>query len=151
MRGVEIGGAAKNVLAIAAGIVAGRKLGASAAAALTTRGFAELMRFGRAFGARPETLTGLSGLGDLILTCSSAQSRNFQLGRKLGEGASLAEIARAGELAEGVFTAGVLVEMARERSGRDAGRGRDRCGARRALGIDEAIEALMTRPFRAEG
>ena len=72
VRGVEIGGAAKNVLAIAAGIVSGRGLGASAAAALTTRGFAELVRFGHAFGARPETLTGLSGLGDLVLTCSSA-------------------------------------------------------------------------------
>ena len=86
VRGVEIGGAAKNVLAIAAGIVAGRGLGASAAAALTTRGFAELFRFGRALGARPETLTGLSGLGDLILTCSSAQSRNFSLGVALGKG-----------------------------------------------------------------
>src|SRR5205807_5452251 len=80
IRGVEIGGAAKNVLAIAAGIVNGRGLGASAAAALITRGFAELFRFGKSFGARPETLTGLSGLGDLVLTCSSAQSRNFALG-----------------------------------------------------------------------
>ena len=71
LRGVEIGGAAKNVLAIGAGIVAGRELGASATAALITRGFAELSRFGRAFGARPETLTGLSGLGDLVLTCST--------------------------------------------------------------------------------
>src|SRR6476659_2512566 len=115
VRGVEIGGAAKNVLAIAAGIVAGRKLGASAAAALTTRGFAELARFGRAHGARVETLTGLSGLGDLILTCSSAQSRNFWLGRMLGEGRSLDEVSRAGQLAEGVFTASVLVEMAREK------------------------------------
>src|SRR5260370_36238300 len=77
VRGVEIGGAAKNVLAIAAGIVAGRGLGASAAAALVTRGFSELFRFGRAFGARAETLTGLSGLGDVILTCSSAKSRNY--------------------------------------------------------------------------
>src|SRR5205085_11746890 len=86
VRGVEIGGAAKNVLAIGAGIVEGRKLGASATAALVTRGFAELARFGRAFGARGETLTGLSGLGDLILTCSSPQSRNFSLGVALGEG-----------------------------------------------------------------
>ena len=86
VRGVEIGGAAKNVLAIAAGIVAGRGLGASAAAALVTRGFAELFRFGRAFGARAETLTGLSGLGDLILTCSSAQSRNYSFGVALGKG-----------------------------------------------------------------
>src|SRR5512146_2002099 len=86
VRGVELGGAAKNVLAIAAGIVAGRALGASAAAALITRGFAELMRFGKAYGAKSETLTGLSGLGDLILTCSSAQSRNFSLGVAIGKG-----------------------------------------------------------------
>ena len=82
VRGVEIGGAAKNVLAIAAGIVAGRGLGASAAAALTTRGFAELVRFGKAYGAKPETMMGLSGLGDLMLTCSSPQSRNFTLRRQ---------------------------------------------------------------------
>jgi glycerol-3-phosphate dehydrogenase (NAD(P)+) len=151
VRGVEIGGAAKNVLAIAAGIVAGRKLGASAAAALTTRGFAELVRFGRAWGARPETLTGLSGLGDLILTCSSAQSRNFQLGRKLGEGMSLAEIGCAGELAEGVYTAGVLVEMAHERAVETPISAAVTAVLDGALGIDEAIEALMTRPFRAEG
>ena len=86
IRGVEIGGAAKNVLAIAAGIVVGRKLGASAQAALTTRGFSELARLGRACGARAETMTGLSGLGDLILTCSSPQSRNFALGVSLGRG-----------------------------------------------------------------
>jgi glycerol-3-phosphate dehydrogenase (NAD(P)+) len=151
VRGVEIGGAAKNVLAIAAGIVAGRKLGASAAAALTTRGFAELVRFGRAWGARPETLTGLSGLGDLILTCSSAQSRNFQLGRRLGEGVSLAEIGRSGELAEGVYTAGVLVEMARERAVDTPIATAITAVLDGALGIDEAIEALMARPLRAEG
>src|SRR6516225_9066001 len=105
VRGVEIGGAAKNVLAI----VAGRGLGASADAALVTRGFAELFRFGRAFGARPETLTGLSGLGDVILTCSSAQSRNYSYGMALGRG----DAAHAGgALAEGIFTAPVLVEMA---------------------------------------
>ena len=86
VRGVEIGGAAKNVLAIAAGIVVGRKLGASAQAALTTRGFSELVRLGRACGARSETMAGLSGLGDLILTCSSPQSRNFALGIALGRG-----------------------------------------------------------------
>ena len=86
VRGVEIGGAAKNVLAIGAGIVAGRALGASAAAALITRGFAELTRFGRAFGARPETLTGLSGLGDLVLTCSTPQSRNFSFGHGARQG-----------------------------------------------------------------
>jgi len=151
VRGVEIGGAAKNVLAIAAGIVAGRGLGASAAAALTTRGFAELIRFGRAYGARIETLIGLSGLGDLILTCSSAQSRNFSLGVALGKGEA-PELAPEGEkLAEGAFTASVLVEMA-------AARGVDMpiAGAVAAildkrLGVDDAIEALLTRPFRAEG
>src|SRR5437868_1502462 len=99
VRGVEIGGAAKNVLAIAAGIVSGRGLGASAAAALTTRGFAELFRFGAAFGARPETLTGLSGLGDLILTCESVQSRNFSLGLALGKGQT-PYAAQSGKLAE---------------------------------------------------
>ena len=105
IRGVEIGGAAKNVLAIAAGIVAGRKLGASAQAALTTRGFSELARFGRALGARGETLAGLSGLGALILTCSTAQSRNFALGLALGRG----EQPAPGKLAEGASTAPVLV------------------------------------------
>ena len=86
IRGVELGGAAKNVLAIACGIAVGRKLGASAQAALTTRGFSELVRLGRACGARSETMAGLSGLGDLILTCSSPQSRNFALGAALGRG-----------------------------------------------------------------
>ncbi len=86
VRGVEIGGAAKNVLAIAAGAVIGKNLGASALAALTTRGFNELMHFGVACGAKAETMEGLSGLGDLILTCSSAQSRNFAFGAALGRG-----------------------------------------------------------------
>jgi len=113
VRGVEIGGAAKNVLAIAAGIATGRKLGASAQAALTTRGFAELMRFARACGAKPATLTGLSGLGDLILTCSSAQSRNYAFGVALGSAASLD--VRGNGTVEGVYTAPVLVEAARER------------------------------------
>src|SRR6202163_257596 len=107
-RGVEIGGAAKNVLAIAAGIVVGKNLGASAQAALTTRGFSELARLGRAFGARSETLVGLSGLGDLILTCSTPQSRNFALGQALGRG----QAPPSGKLAEGAFTAPVLVELA---------------------------------------
>ena len=114
VRGVEIGGAAKNVLAIACGVAAGLGLGASAGAALTARGFAELRRFGEAFGARPNTLMGLSGLGDLVLTCSSAQSRNFAFGRALGQGRGVAE-AGAGQLAEGVFTASALMRMARSR------------------------------------
>ncbi|RAI41368.1 NAD(P)H-dependent glycerol-3-phosphate dehydrogenase [Rhodoplanes roseus] len=149
-RGVEIGGAAKNVLAIAVGIVRGRRLGASAQAALTTRGFAELMRFGRAYGARAETLTGLSGLGDLILTCSSRQSRNFSLGVAIGEGLSPAEARHSGLLAEGAFTAPVLVEMARERDVDMPIAGAVAAVLDGRLSVDQAIEALMTRPFRAE-
>ena len=130
VRGVEIGGAAKNVLAIAAGIVTGRGLGASAVAAMTTRGFAELFRFGRAFNAQPETLTGLSGLGDLVLTCSSPQSRNFSLGIALGKGEKFGE-AHHGKLAEGAFTAPALVEMAQSQERRNADCRRHRGGARR--------------------
>jgi glycerol-3-phosphate dehydrogenase (NAD(P)+) len=146
VRGVEIGGAAKNVLAIAAGIVVGKDLGASAQAALTTRGFAELSRFGRALGARGETLVGLSGLGDLILSCSTSQSRNFAAGLALGRG----EPPPAGKLAEGISTAPVLVELAASHhvdmpvaaavANILAGR----------LSIDAAIEGLLARPFKAE-
>jgi glycerol-3-phosphate dehydrogenase (NAD(P)+) len=150
VRGVEIGGAAKNVLAIAAGIVEGRRLGASAAAALTTRGFAELVRFGKAFDARPETLTGLSGLGDLILTCSSRQSRNFSLGIALGEGRSLEE-AQRGKLVEGIFTAAVLDAMANARGVELPIAAAVAAVLDGRLDIDAAIESLLTRPFRAEG
>lgn len=146
VRGVEIGGAAKNVLAIAAGIVAGRRLGASATAALVTRGFAELARFGRALGARTETLTGLSGLGDLILTCSSPQSRNFSLGIALGEGR-----APDGKLAEGAFTARALVELAGEKSVEMPIATAVAAVLDGKLSVDQAIESLLTRPFRAEG
>jgi glycerol-3-phosphate dehydrogenase (NAD(P)+) len=149
VRGVEIGGAAKNVLAIAAGIVVGRGMGASAAAALTTRGFVELMRFGRAYGAQPETLMGLSGLGDLILTCSSPQSRNFTFGVNLGRGQSPDAI-NAG-LAEGVSTAGVLVEMAHERNVDMPIASAVVALLDGKLTVDDAIESLLTRPFRAEG
>lgn len=149
LRGVEIGGAAKNVLAIAAGIARGRALGASAAAALTTRGFAELIRFGRTFGARTETLTGLSGLGDLILTCSTSQSRNFSLGIAIGEGEPPARVCAA-MLAEGASTAPVLVEMAQH-----AGVDMPIASAVDAvldgrLSVDEAMEGLLARPFKAE-
>lgn len=148
VRGVEIGGAAKNVLAIAAGIVAGRKLGASAAAALTTRGFAELARFGRAYGARPETLMGLSGLGDLLLTCSSPQSRNFSFGAALGAGQRPSDI--HGGLAEGVFTAPVLLDMARERGVDMPIAAAVAAVLNEKLSVDAAIESLLTRPLRAE-
>jgi len=145
VRGVELGGAAKNVLAIAAGIVAGRGLGASAMAALTTRGFAELTRFGRAYGARAETMMGLSGLGDLILTCSTPQSRNFSYGVALGKGEP-----PPGKLAEGVFTAPVLLEMAREKDVEMPISAAVAAVLSEKLSVDQAIESLMTRPFRAE-
>ena len=148
VRGVEIGGAAKNVLAIAAGIVAGRGLGASASAALVTRGFAELARFGRAYGARPETLMGLSGLGDLLLTCSSPQSRNFSFGMALGRGQRPNEI--HGGLAEGVFTAPVLLDMAREKNVDMPISEAVAAVLSEQMSVDEAIESLLTRPLRAE-
>jgi glycerol-3-phosphate dehydrogenase (NAD(P)+) len=146
VRGVEIGGAAKNVLAIAAGIVVGRKLGASAQAALTTRGFSELARFGRACGARTETLVGLSGLGDLILTCSSLQSRNFALGLALGRGEQPAR----GKLAEGEFTAPVLIELAASQNVDMPVSKAVAAILSGAVTIDAAIEGLLTRPFKAE-
>ena len=146
VRGVEIGGAAKNVLAIAAGIAVGKRLGASAQAALTTRGFSELARFGRAFGARAETMVGLSGLGDLILTCSSPQSRNFALGIALGRG----EPPPAGKLAEGEFTAPVLVELAASRKIEMPVSSAVAAILAKRLTIDAAIDGLLTRPFKAE-
>jgi glycerol-3-phosphate dehydrogenase (NAD(P)+) len=148
VRGVEIGGAAKNVLAIAAGIVAGRKLGASAAAALVTRGFAELARFGRAYGAKPETMMGLSGLGDLLLTCSSPQSRNFSFGMALGQGQRPGDI--HGGLAEGVFTAPVLLDMARERGVDMPISEAVAALLNEQVSVDAAIDSLLTRPLRAE-
>jgi len=150
LRGVEIGGAAKNVLAIGAGIVAGRALGASASAALITRGFAELVRFGRAFGARPETLTGLSGLGDLVLTCSTAQSRNFSFGRALGKGQTPDEVRAGAKLAEGAFTAPVLVEMARDKGVEMPISAAVAAILDGKVSVGDAIEGLLTRPFRSE-
>lgn len=149
LRGVEIGGAAKNVLAIAAGIIVGMGLGESARAAMIARGFAELRQFAAAFGARPETLMGLSGLGDLLLTASSAQSRNFSLGIGLGAGKPVAEAA-GGKLAEGAFTAPILHQMAGAR-GIDmpivAGVSAILAGK---LTAPDAVRALMARPFREE-
>jgi len=146
VRGVEIGGAAKNVLAIAAGIVVGRKLGASAQAALTTRGFSELARLGRACGARAETLAGLSGLGDLILSCSSLQSRNFAFGIALGRG----ETPARDKLAEGEFTAPVLIELAASKNVDMPVSNAVAAILSGKVTIDAAIEGLLTRPFKAE-
>ncbi|MBI1867883.1 MAG: NAD(P)-dependent glycerol-3-phosphate dehydrogenase [Methylocystis sp.] len=149
VRGVEIGGAAKNVLAIASGMAAGRDLGASAQAALIARGFAELMRLGRVCGAQRETLMGLSGLGDLVLTCGSAQSRNFALGYALGRGEGLHDAAH-GKLAEGAFTAAALVEMAVERQVEmPIAAAVDAILAGR-WNVADAIEALLMRPLKAE-
>jgi glycerol-3-phosphate dehydrogenase (NAD(P)+) len=150
--GVQLGGAVKNVLAIAAGIVEGKGLGASARAALVTRGFAELRRFGEALGARPDTLGGLSGLGDLLLTCGSPQSRNMSLGRALGQGQSLQSVLGGRRsVTEGVYTAAAVVKLAREK-----GLDMPICGAVHAIvdgrtTVDAAIEALLARPFKAEG
>jgi glycerol-3-phosphate dehydrogenase (NAD(P)+) len=149
VRGVEIGGAAKNVLAIAAGAVAGRGLGASAQAALTTRGFAELVRFGRAYGAKPETMMGLSGLGDLLLTCSSPQSRNFSFGVNLGRGQKPEAI--HGGLAEGVFTAPALLGMAREHGVDMPIAAAVAALLEGTMSVDQVIESLLTRPLKAEG
>ena len=146
VRGVEIGGAAKNVLAIAAGIVVGRQLGASALAALTTRGFSELARLGRACGARSETLAGLSGLGDLILSCSSLQSRNFAFGIALGRG----EQPNRDKLAEGEFTAPVLIELAASQNVDMPVSNAVAAILSGKVTIDAAIEGLLTRPFKAE-
>ena len=151
IRGVEIGGAAKNVLAIAAGIVAGRNLGASAGAALTTRGFAELTRFGQAYGAKPQTMMGLSGLGDLLLTCSTPQSRNFSFGMKLGQGEKPDTIQRSTGLAEGAFTAQVLLEMARDRAVDMPISAAVAALLAQEMTLDDAIKSLLTRPLRSEG
>ncbi|MDQ0395971.1 NAD(P)H-dependent glycerol-3-phosphate dehydrogenase [Labrys monachus] len=151
LRGVEIGGAAKNVLAIAAGVAAGRGFGESTVAALLARSFAELTRFGLAFGGRAETLAGLSGLGDLILTGTSSRSRNRRFGEELGRGAGVeTAIAEVG-LAEGVWTAPILARMAAEK-GVDmpvAAAVADLVGEAR-VGIDAVIERLLARPPRAE-
>jgi glycerol-3-phosphate dehydrogenase (NAD(P)+) len=139
--------AAKNVLAIAAGIVVGKKFGASAQAALTTRGFSELVRLGRACGARSETMAGLSGLGDLILSCASPQSRNFALGVALGRG----ERPPRDRLAEGEFTAPVLIELAASQNVDMPVSNAVAAILSGAVTIDAAIESLLTRPFKAEG
>lgn len=149
VRGVEIGGAGKNVLAIASGIVAGRGLGESARAALIARAFAELMRFARSLGGRPETLMGLSGLGDLVLTASSPQSRNFAFGERLGRGAS-PEQASGGKLAEGAFTAAALVALAR-RSGVEIPVAEAVAAVVSGqVSIEAVIAALLARPLRGE-
>jgi glycerol-3-phosphate dehydrogenase (NAD(P)+) len=165
MVGVEIGGAVKNVLAIAAGIVAGRELGASALAALVARGFAELRRLGAALGARSDTLMGLSGLGDLVLTCSSPQSRNFAYGKAIGDGTSavaprtlierIQSNASIGAdihhpLVEGVATAAVARDLARRHSVEMPIVEAVAAIIDGRLDVDAAIDGLMSRPLKRE-
>ncbi len=149
--GAQVGGAVKNVLAIATGIVEGRQLGRNAHAALSTRGFAELVRLGMKLGGRFETLTGLSGLGDMILTCSSAQSRNMSLGVALGQGQALADILGARKaVTEGVYSAGAVVALAEQHGVEMPIAEAVHHVVKGHWSVDDAIEALLTRPLRAE-
>jgi glycerol-3-phosphate dehydrogenase (NAD(P)+) len=149
--GAEVGGAVKNVLAIACGVVEGRGLGQNARAALIARGFAEMTRFGVARGARRETLAGLSGLGDLVLTCSSTSSRNFSLGVGLGQGRAATELlADRRTVAEGAFTAPVLAQLAAaEGIDMPIVAAVDDLLAGRA-GVEDILERLLSRPPRPE-
>ncbi len=150
--GAEIGGAVKNVLAIACGMAEGRGLGESARAALITRGFAEMVRLGVQMGAKAQTLNGLCGLGDLVLTCSSKSSRNFSLGFALGQGQTFEEAQKGKKsVAEGAATAPALAQLAKK-----YGVDMPICAAVAAildgrLAVNEAIEALLNRPFKQEG
>jgi len=150
--GAEVGGAVKNVLAIACGVVEGLGLGQNARAALISRGFAEMTRFGLAKGARAETLAGLAGLGDLVLTCSSTSSRNFSLGKGIGEGARPADLlADRRTVAEGAFTAPVL-KRAAEAIGVDMPIVAAVCALlAEEASVDEVVGRLLARPLRAEG
>ncbi|WP_131118182.1 NAD(P)H-dependent glycerol-3-phosphate dehydrogenase [Lichenihabitans psoromatis] len=148
IRGVEIGGAVKNVLAIACGIAEARGLGASAGAALIARAFAEMSRFGQRAGGRAETLAGLSGLGDLVLTCGSMQSRNFAFGHAIAFG-PLPDFGR-GSVIEGVWTAQALAELARERRIDMPISSSVAAILAGTLRVDDAIDGLLSRPFRAE-
>ncbi len=149
--GAQVGGAVKNVLAIAAGIVAGARLGSNAAAALITRGLAEMVRLGLALGGERETMMGLSGLGDLVLTCSSTQSRNMSLGKALGEGRDLGDIlGERNSVAEGVFSASAVAALAEKHSiEMPICTAMDRVLNQGAM-VSAEIDALLSRPFRTE-
>ncbi|MFN4025544.1 MAG: NAD(P)H-dependent glycerol-3-phosphate dehydrogenase [Hyphomonas sp.] len=149
--GAEIGGSVKNVLAIACGIALGKGLGRSAHAALIARGYAEMTRLALAFGAEAETLTGLSGLGDLVLTCSSETSRNMSLGLALGKGEKLADVLGARQsVTEGVATAPVLRRLARERGIEMPISEAVAAVIEGEISVDEAIMALLMRPVKTE-
>lgn len=151
LRGVALGGALKNVLAIAAGIVTGRGLGENARAALVTRGLAELARLGAGLGARPETLMGLSGLGDLLLTACSATSRNTSLGIALGQGKPLAEIlGERRSVTEGVWTAAAAARLAAQAGIEAPVTAAVDAVLNRGAAIDTAIAGLLLRPAKRE-
>ena len=149
--GAQLGGAIKNVLAIACGIVEGRKMGDNARAALITRGIAELARLGEVMGAEPHTLMGLSGLGDLTLTCNAMQSRNFSLGVQLGEGRTLKDIlAERKAVTEGVFTAQAAAELAhREQVDMPICLAVDGV-LNHDVDLDTIISGLLSRPLNSE-
>ncbi len=150
--GAQIGGAVKNVLAIACGIVAGKGLGENARAALITRGLAEMVRLGRAKRAKRETLMGLSGLGDLVLTCNGEQSRNMSLGMALGRGEALGDILAARtSVAEGVATASSVVALAGRFDVDMPIAGAVHAILDRGASVESVIEGLLARPFRPEG
>jgi glycerol-3-phosphate dehydrogenase (NAD(P)+) len=149
--GVCIGGSLKNILAIACGIADGKQLGASAKAALTTRGFSELMRLGKALGAKPETLMGLSGLGDLLLTCSSPQSRNYAFGKRLGEGQTIKQaLAVSGGVVEGVYSARAALQLAIQHTITMPITQAVNAIVENGANPDDMIEALLARPVGAE-
>jgi glycerol-3-phosphate dehydrogenase (NAD(P)+) len=149
--GAEIGGAVKNVMAIACGIVEGRKLGDNARAALVTRGLAEMVRLAVAKGGRAETLMGLSGLGDLVLTCTATQSRNYSLGLALGQGRALKDVlAERVSIAEGVDSAAATAALARRLKIDMPITDAVDAILHRGAPIDDAIAALLSRPFKSE-
>lgn len=147
--GVQLGGAIKNVIAIACGVVNGRQMGDSARAALLTRGVAEIARLGTAMGAEKETLLGMCGIGDLMLTCSSMQSRNFSLGTALGEGKTLEQILGSrNAVTEGVHTAASTLELAKRNAvDMPITEAVNDCLSGKKT-IDEAIEDMLNRPFK---
>jgi glycerol-3-phosphate dehydrogenase (NAD(P)+) len=151
LTGVAIGGSLKNVLAIACGISDGKQLGASARAALISRGFSELQKLGRALCAKPETLMGLSGLGDLLLTCSTAQSRNYAFGKRIGEGATIAQaIAASNGVVEGVHSAQAAFALAKHHALSMPITEAVSAIIEHGANPDDMIKALLARPITAE-
>lgn len=151
LTGAQVGGALKNVLAIACGIVMGRGLGENARAALITRGMAEILRLGRALGAEDETLMGLSGIGDLVLTCTSSQSRNMSLGWALGQGKKLSDILAARtSVTEGMTTSAAVVTLAERKGIEMPISAAVDAVVNHSTTIDQVIEELLNRPFRNE-